>query len=108
MWEQFNALPHQSLTKDIQYVTKWLKLNTHREGVTINTLLEHATLKPEARYIMAYSYSDYTTNIPLNNLRIGKAFVGLRYKGDALSARTRRTRPVGSLASAFLEECQVD
>ena len=84
-WEQFNALPHQTVTKDIHCVTKWSKLDTHWEGISLDTLLEHVTLKPEARYAMAYSYGDYTTNIPLDDLRNGKAFVGLRYEGLPLA-----------------------
>jgi DMSO/TMAO reductase YedYZ molybdopterin-dependent catalytic subunit len=84
-WEQFNALPHQSLTKDIHCVTRWSKLDTHWEGVNIDTLLDHVTLKPEAQYVMAYCYGGYTTNIPLDELRNGKAFIGLRYEGLPLT-----------------------
>jgi DMSO/TMAO reductase YedYZ molybdopterin-dependent catalytic subunit len=84
-WEQFNALPYQSLTKDIHCVTRWSKLGTHWEGVNIDTLLEHVTLKPEAMYVMAYCYGGYTTNIPLDDLRNGKAFIGLRYEGLPLT-----------------------
>ncbi|MEO7048412.1 MAG: molybdopterin-dependent oxidoreductase [Ferruginibacter sp.] len=84
-WEQFNALPIQSFTKDIHCVTKWSKLDTHWEGISIDTLLEHVTLKPEAHYVMAYSYGDYSTNIPLADLRSGKAFIGLRYEGSPLA-----------------------
>ncbi|QHV98722.1 sulfite oxidase-like oxidoreductase [Spirosoma endbachense] len=84
-WEQFNALPQQSFTNDIHCVTKWSKLDTHWEGVSIDTLLEHVNLKPEASHVMAYSYGDYTTNIPLDDLRHGKAFVGLRFEGQPLA-----------------------
>ncbi len=84
-WEQFNALPIQSFTKDIHCVTRWSKLDTHWEGISIDTLLEHVTVKPEAQYVMAYSYGDYSTNIPLADLRNGKAFIGLRYEGSPLA-----------------------
>ncbi|GAB4005722.1 sulfite oxidase-like oxidoreductase [Spirosoma migulaei] len=84
-WEQFNALPKQSFTNDIHCVTKWSKLDTHWEGVSIETLLEHVDLKPEARYVMAYSYGDYTTNIPLDDLRLGKAFIGINFDGKPLT-----------------------
>lgn len=84
-WEQFNALPHQSFIKDIHCVTKWSKLDTHWEGVSIDTLLEHVTLNAEVRYVMAYSYGGYTTNIPLDDLCNGKAFVGLRFEGQPLA-----------------------
>jgi len=84
-WDEFNALPHQSFTNDIHCVTKWSKLNTHWEGVSIDTLLEHITVKPEARFVMAYSYGDYTTNMPLDDLRNGKAFIGFRFEGLPLA-----------------------
>lgn len=84
-WEQFDALPHQSFKKDIHCVTKWSKLDTNWEGVSIDTLLEHVTLQPDAHFVMAYSYGGYTTNIPLDDLRNGKAFVGLRFEGQPLA-----------------------
>ena len=84
-WEQFDALPHQSFRQDIHCVTKWSKLDTNWEGVSIDTLLEHVTLQPEAQYVMAYSHGNYTTNIPLADLRDGKAFVGMRFEGQPLA-----------------------
>lgn len=85
-WEQFNSLPQQSFTNDIHCVTKWTKLDTHWQGISIETLLEHVILKPEVRYVMAYSYGDYTTNIPLEDLRHGKAFIGLHFEEKPLAA----------------------
>jgi DMSO/TMAO reductase YedYZ molybdopterin-dependent catalytic subunit len=35
-WEEFNALPMNSFTKDIHCVTKWFKLDSHWEGVSID------------------------------------------------------------------------
>jgi len=84
-WEQFNALPQQSFTKDIHCVTKWSKLDTQWEGVSFDTILEHVKLLPEVRYVMAYSYGGYTTNVPLADLRDGKAFIGLRFDGKPLT-----------------------
>ena len=84
-WEQFNALPQQSFTKDIHCVTKWSRLDTQWEGVSFDTLLEHVTLLPEVRYVMAYSYGGYTTKVPLDDLRNDKAFIGLRFGGQPLT-----------------------
>ncbi|WP_310490203.1 sulfite oxidase-like oxidoreductase [Chamaesiphon sp. VAR_69_metabat_338] len=84
-WEQFNALPQQSFKHDIHCVTKWSKLDTNWEGVSIDTLLDSVTLKPEAQYVMAYSYGNYTTNLPLADLRNGQAFVGTRFEGQPLA-----------------------
>src|SRR3954452_14231077 len=36
-WEQFNELPQQQFTNDIHCVTKWSKLDTNWEGVSIDS-----------------------------------------------------------------------
>src|SRR5262249_25747771 len=38
-WDEFRALPTEHLTKDIHCVTKWSKLDTTWEGVSVDTLL---------------------------------------------------------------------
>src|ERR1044072_9315436 len=38
-WEEFTALPHETVTTDIHCVTKWSKLETVWEGVSVDTLL---------------------------------------------------------------------
>ena len=40
-WDEFQALPSETITKDIHCVTKWSKLDTVWEGVSIDTLLDH-------------------------------------------------------------------
>src|SRR4051794_9884088 len=39
-WEEFVALPRETVTVDIHCVTKWSKLDTTWTGVSIDTLLE--------------------------------------------------------------------
>ena len=39
-WDEFRALPTQMITKDIHCVTKWSKLDTLWEGVSVDTLLD--------------------------------------------------------------------
>ena len=39
-WDAFRALPSETVTKDIHCVTKWSKLDTVWEGVSVDTLLE--------------------------------------------------------------------
>jgi DMSO/TMAO reductase YedYZ molybdopterin-dependent catalytic subunit len=83
-WQELLALPTQTYTVDIHCVTKWSKLDTEWEGVSVDTLLEHVALAPEARYAMAFCYGDYTTNLPLSDLTNDKAFVAYRYDGRPL------------------------
>src|SRR3954452_20985162 len=39
-WEEFLALPSETLTADIHCVTKWSKLDTMWTGVSLDTLLD--------------------------------------------------------------------
>lgn len=84
-WEQFNQLPREEFQVDIHCVTKWSKLDTHWEGVSVDTLLSHAELDPAAQFVTVYSYGGYTTNLPLADLTGGKAFVGYSFGGKPLA-----------------------
>src|SRR5215212_5105555 len=37
-WEEFRALPSEEITTDIHCVTKWSKLGTSWEGISVDTL----------------------------------------------------------------------
>lgn len=52
---------------DIHWVTKWSKLDTHWEGVSLNTLLELVQPNPEAKFVSAFCYGGYMTNLALSN-----------------------------------------
>ena len=47
-WEDFQALPSEEITRDIHCVTKWSKLGTAWEGVSIDKLLEGVEFAPDA------------------------------------------------------------
>ena len=86
-WDEFQALPRETPTVDIHCVTSWSKLDTHWEGVSVDTLLAAAAargVKP-APYVLAVSDGDYTTNLPLADVTGGKAWVALRYGGAPLA-----------------------
>jgi DMSO/TMAO reductase YedYZ molybdopterin-dependent catalytic subunit len=82
-WEQFIALPSERVTVDIHCVTKWSKLDTSWTGVSLDTLLDGVT--SSAGYILAFSDGGYTTNIPLDDLRDGKAWVVYEYEDQPLA-----------------------
>jgi DMSO/TMAO reductase YedYZ molybdopterin-dependent catalytic subunit len=84
-WEDFMMLPHQKFTVDIHCVTKWSKLDTQWEGISLDTLLEKVGIDPKAHFVVAFSDGGYTTNLPLSEIRDGKAFVGFRYNGEPLA-----------------------
>jgi DMSO/TMAO reductase YedYZ molybdopterin-dependent catalytic subunit len=81
-WEEFRALPSEAVTVDIHCVTKWSKLDTEWEGVSLDTLLEG--IDTSAEYALAFCDGGYTTNLPLEDLTGGKAWIAFGYDGEPL------------------------
>jgi DMSO/TMAO reductase YedYZ molybdopterin-dependent catalytic subunit len=81
-WDELRALPSETVTVDIHCVTKWSKLDTTWEGVSVDTLLEN--VETAAEYALAFCDGGYTTNVPLEDLTGGKAWVAYLYDGEPL------------------------
>ena len=81
-WDEFNALPQEDITVDIHCVTTWSKLDTHWTGVSIDTLLDGVQLR--GGYLTALCDGGYTTNLPVEDVTGGKAWVAHRYDGFPL------------------------
>ena len=82
-WEEFQALPREKVTVDIHCVTKWSKFDTVWHGVSVDTLLEG--VETSADYLTAYCDGGYTTNLPLEDVTDGKAWVVYSYDGQPLA-----------------------
>jgi DMSO/TMAO reductase YedYZ molybdopterin-dependent catalytic subunit len=76
-WEELLAQPAETFTVDIHCVTKWSKLDTRWTGVSLDTLLEG--VGTEARFVTAWCDGGYTTNLPLDDLTGGRAWVAYRF-----------------------------
>ena len=74
--------PPRTSPDDISCVTRWTKLDTHWRGVAIDTLLEN--VEADGEFVMARSYGGYTTNVPLEDLTDGKAWIAFEYEGEPL------------------------
>jgi DMSO/TMAO reductase YedYZ molybdopterin-dependent catalytic subunit len=83
-WEEFVALPSETITTDIHCVTKWSKLDTSWKGVSVDTLLE--AVQSEAGYLTAWSDGGYTTNLALEDVTDGQAWVAYEFGGAPLEA----------------------
>jgi DMSO/TMAO reductase YedYZ molybdopterin-dependent catalytic subunit len=81
-WEAFRALPSEPVQADIHCVTKWSKLDTTWDGVSIDTLL--GEVEHDATHLMAFSDGDYTANLPIEDLLDGKAWVAFAFGGSPL------------------------
>jgi DMSO/TMAO reductase YedYZ molybdopterin-dependent catalytic subunit len=82
-WKSFRDLPAENFTVDLHCVTRWSKLGTSWEGVSLDTLL--ADLKTNAQYALASSYGGYTTNLPLADLMNKKAWIAFKFDDEDLA-----------------------
>jgi DMSO/TMAO reductase YedYZ molybdopterin-dependent catalytic subunit len=83
-WAELLALPSEMFTVDIHCVTKWSKLDTGWKGVSLDTLLE--AVQTEAQYLTAFSDGGYTTNLALQDVTNGRAWVAYEYGGEPLES----------------------
>jgi DMSO/TMAO reductase YedYZ molybdopterin-dependent catalytic subunit len=81
-WAELQALPAEDVTVDLHCVTRWSKLHTSWRGVSLDTLL--ADVETAADYALAHSYGGYTTNLPLEDLQGGQAWIAYQYDGEDL------------------------
>jgi DMSO/TMAO reductase YedYZ molybdopterin-dependent catalytic subunit len=81
-WEEFRALPRENIKVDIHCVTSWSKFDTEWEGVSVDTLLDGVAT--EAEHVSAFCDGGYTTNLPLEDVTGGRAWVAFGYGGEPL------------------------
>jgi len=82
-WDDLMALPIEDIGTDIHCVTRWSKLGTSWRGVSLDTLF--ADVDTSSGYTMAHSYGGYTTNVPLEDLLDGKAWIAFEFDGEPLA-----------------------
>ena len=83
-WAALMALPADTPTVDLHCVTRWSKLATDWKGVSLDALLED--IETTADFALITSYGGYTTNVPLEDLTDGKAWVAYQFDGEDLPA----------------------
>ena len=81
-WEEFLRLASESVAVDIHCVTKWSKLDTLWTGVSLDVLLDG--VETSAEYVTAWSDGGYTTNLPLQDVTGGQAWIAYEFDGEPL------------------------
>ena len=77
-WDEFRELPAETPTVDIHCVTKWSKLGTRWEGVSVDTLLDG--IDTSAEFVIAFADGGYTTNLPLADVQRRTGLGGVRLR----------------------------
>jgi DMSO/TMAO reductase YedYZ molybdopterin-dependent catalytic subunit len=81
-WADMMALGPEPIDTDLHCVTSWSKFGTHWRGVSLDKLLDG--VDTTAGYLWVGCYGGYTTNLPLEDVRGGKAWIAFEYDGERL------------------------
>lgn len=81
-WDELLALGVEDVTLDIHCVTHWTKLDMPWRGVSLDKVFEN--VETSADYVMAHSYGGYTTNLPLDEVLDGQAWIAIEAEGEPL------------------------
>ena len=84
-WEEFQALPSETITRDIHCVTSWSKLDTEWEGVSVDTLLDG--VETAAEFVVGFCDGGYETNLPLEDVTDRQAWIAFAYGGEPLESQ---------------------
>ncbi|WIA98392.1 molybdopterin-dependent oxidoreductase [Curtobacterium sp. MCBA15_004] len=82
-WDEVRALGVEDVTVDIHCVTHWTKLDMAWRGVPLDRLF--AEVDTALGYCMVHSTGGYTTNVPLDDLLHGKAWIAFEADGAPLT-----------------------
>jgi len=82
-WDEFMELGAEDVHTDIHCVTRWSKLGTTWRGIPLDAVFD--AVETEREFVMQYSYGGYTTNVPLEDLLDGKAWIAFEYEGELLA-----------------------
>jgi DMSO/TMAO reductase YedYZ molybdopterin-dependent catalytic subunit len=84
-WDEMHRLPQSEYAGNIHCVTTWSKFDVRFGGVSLDVLLDAAAPRPEATHVLGTSTTGYTTNLPLEHVRGGKAWVAWSFDGRPLA-----------------------
>jgi len=87
VWNEFNQLPRSTLQMDIHCVTRWSKVDTAWEGVSVRTMVEQGLIKikPAAKYVMQHAEYGFTVNLPLEVVLADNFLLATHFNGEPIS-----------------------
>jgi DMSO/TMAO reductase YedYZ molybdopterin-dependent catalytic subunit len=84
-YDELLALPRSTTRCDIHCVTTWSRFDNSFGGVAVQSLLQRAGVRPEARYCLVSAEQGFTTNLPLADLDRPENLVALAHDGEPLT-----------------------
>jgi DMSO/TMAO reductase YedYZ molybdopterin-dependent catalytic subunit len=83
-WPELLALPSATPTVDSHCVTKWSKRCTTWQGASMDTML--AEVETADEFALVQACGGHRTNLPLDDLLDGQAWIACRYHGGRVVA----------------------
>lgn len=86
-WDEFNALPRTTLLMDIHCVTRWSKVDTTWEGVSVKTLIHKGLIKLKSgvTHVMQHAEYGFTVNLPVEVVLQDNFLLATHFNGEPLS-----------------------
>src|SRR5690606_25928887 len=84
-FQDLMQLPQTEVVFDIHCVTRWSKLDTKWKGIKFSDFFKQFNIKPNAKYVMVYGDSNYSANIPLEDLMHDNILLAHMYDDEALT-----------------------
>jgi DMSO/TMAO reductase YedYZ molybdopterin-dependent catalytic subunit len=83
--DEIKRMERSAGTYDIHCVTKWSKLDTTWEGVSVQALMQRLTVLPEATHVMVLAEHGFTANLPLADFLRSDNLFAWRFEGEDLT-----------------------
>ncbi len=86
-WDEFNQLPRSQITMDLHCVTRWSKVDTLWEGVSVRALVDRGLIQPlpAARYVVQHAEYGFTVNLPLDVVLQENFLLATHFDGQPIS-----------------------
>ena len=83
-WDELQGLPRQETVCDIHCVTRWSRYDNVFGGIPVQSIIQRAKVKPEARFVLVHAEQGYSTNLPLSDLDRPANLLALTHNGSDL------------------------
>ena len=106
-WDEIHELPSSTYFGDIHCVTTWSKHDVTFSGVSVDMVLDAASPLPNTTRLLAFCHTGYTTNLPLDDVTDGRAWIAFEYEGKPLPVEHGGPARLARPAPVLLEEREV-
>lgn len=83
-WTTLHDAGAEDIVTDIHCVTHWSRLGMSWRGVSVDRLFED--VETSCDFVMVRTHDGYTTNVPLDDLLEGQAWIATEADGEPLTA----------------------